>query len=85
VGVKDLFRLVSEEKLLDSVLGDKGETSQRTRLGLALAKARDRVIGAYCLRGGEEDHSCRQTYRLEPLTRPAPAAAAGDGMFELSG
>jgi hypothetical protein len=50
-----------------------------------LAKARDRVIGAYCLRGGEEDHSCRQTYRLEPLARPAPAAAAADGMFELSG
>jgi hypothetical protein len=85
VGVKDLFRLVTKEKLLDSVLGDKGEASQRIRLGLALGKARDRVVGEYRILGGEEDHSCRQNYRLEPVASHAPGTDAEGDTFELSG
>jgi hypothetical protein len=85
VGVKDLFQLVTEEKLLDAVLGDKGEASQRIRLGLALGKARDRVVGEYRILGGEEDHSCRQVYRLECLASPAPATEIGGDTFELCG
>ena len=38
MGVADLFTLVTAEKLLDEVLGDKGERSQRTRLGKAPAR-----------------------------------------------
>jgi hypothetical protein len=86
VGVKDLYELVTREKMLDSVLGDKGEASQRIRLGVALGKARDRVIGSYRVRGAEEDHSQRQMYRLE-LVAPSgtdPQANASD-TFEIVG
>lgn len=58
VGVKDLFQSATEEKLLDAVLGDKGEASQRIRLGRALGKARDRVVGEYRIHSCEENHSC---------------------------
>jgi hypothetical protein len=83
VGVKDLYDLVTREKLLDTVLGDKGEGSQRIRLGLALAKARDRVIGEYRIRAGEEDHSHRQVYRLE-LAAARKQSGGGD-TFEIAG
>ncbi len=33
VGVSELFTLATKHNLLDSELGDKGERSQRTRLG----------------------------------------------------
>jgi hypothetical protein len=86
VGVKDLFNLACGEQLLDSVLGDKGEKSQRIRLGLALARARDRVLGEFRIRGAEEDHSHRQVYRLEPAgPQTPPAPAPGADTFELSG
>jgi hypothetical protein len=64
VGVGELFTLVQEQKLLDAVLGDKGEKSQRTRLGLALGKAAERVYGDIRLELGHEDHKGRQQYRL---------------------
>jgi hypothetical protein len=67
VGVEEVFRLVTQQALLDSVLGDKGEKSQRTRLGLALGKAADRVFGDYCLERAGEDHKARQQYRLRRL------------------
>jgi putative DNA primase/helicase len=73
VRVEDLFELVTREKLLDSVLGDKGERSQRTRLGLALSKAADRVVAGYQVEAGEEDHSGRQRYRLR-RTDAAPGS-----------
>lgn len=85
VGVKDLYQLVSEEKLLDAVLGDKGEASQRIRLGRALGKVRDRVVAEYRILGGEEDHSCRQTYRLECVASPAPGTETGGDTFALCG
>jgi putative DNA primase/helicase len=85
VGVKDLFQLVTEEKLLDAVLGDKGEVSQRIRLGRALGKARDRVVGEYRILGGEEDHSCRQTYRLQQVASCVPSAETAGDTFELCG
>jgi hypothetical protein len=72
VGVEELFRLVTQQALLDSVLGDRGEKSQRTRLGLALGKASDRVFGEYCLDRAGEDHKGRQQYRLRPLQAEQP-------------
>ncbi len=85
VGVKYLFELAAGQGLLDSVLGDKGEKSQRIRLGLALAKARDRVVAGYRIRGEEDDHSHRQVFRLAPLEAQASGEPADGGTFELSG
>jgi putative DNA primase/helicase len=66
VGVEALFELATQEKLLDSVLGDKGERSQRIRMGRALGQAADRVIGEYRLVRAGEDHRQRQQYQLSP-------------------
>jgi hypothetical protein len=76
VGVERLFALALREKLLDSVLGDKGERSQRTRLGQALSKAVDRVYGELRVERGEADHCGRQQYRLRRVA--APQAAGGE-------
>jgi hypothetical protein len=88
VGVQELFRFVTQQGLLDGVLGDKGERSQRIRLGNALSKAADRVIGKYLLVRAGEDHSGRAQYQLCPApgADPAPGATpAGDGTFQISG
>jgi hypothetical protein len=74
VGVQELFRLATEHALLDSILGDKGEKSQRTRLGLAMGKAADRVFGEYRIERAQEDHKGRQQYylrRLQPEQTPS--------------
>jgi hypothetical protein len=76
VGVEELFVLATGEKLLDGVLGDKGERSQRIKLGLELPRVVDRVFGEYRIVRGEEDHKKRQQYRLEPSgekVTPKPA------------
>jgi hypothetical protein len=66
VGVQQLFELAKEQCLLDNVLGDREERSQRTRLGLALKKARDRVCGAYRIEYRGADNSERAQYGLAP-------------------
>ena len=66
VGVIQLYELANEESLLDRVLGDKNETSQRIKLGIALGKMRDRVISGFRIETADEDRSGRQHYRLEP-------------------
>ncbi len=48
VSAADLYPLALQVPL--SVLGDKSELSQRTRLGLALTSRSDRVIGNYTIR-----------------------------------
>jgi len=68
VGIAELFTLVTEQKLLDSVLGDKGEKSQRTRLGMQMSKMTDRVFGSYRIERAGEDHCARQLYRLVAIT-----------------
>jgi hypothetical protein len=79
VGVDSLFTLASEQKLLDSVLGNKGERSQRTRLGLALGKVADRVFDGYRVEHAGDDHKGRRQYRVgrigatpEPTPTPKP-------------
>jgi hypothetical protein len=74
VGVQELFRLATEQSLLDSVLGDKGEKSQRTRLGLAMGKATDRVFGEYRIERADEDHKGRQQYRLRRTLPEQPSS-----------
>jgi hypothetical protein len=87
VGVAGLFALATDQKLLDSVLGDKGERSQRTKLGFALAAAVDRVFGDYRVEQGGEDHSKRQQYRLRAVQaneqpQPEQPSDAGIGQWE---
>jgi hypothetical protein len=72
VGVEELFALATGQKLLDSVLGDKGEKSQRIRLGLALAKAADRIYGAVRIERAGEDHKARQQYRVRRAQADGP-------------
>jgi hypothetical protein len=67
VGVRELFALATCQQLLDRVLGDKGERSQRTRLGVALGKVVDRVFGEHQLLRIEDDNSGRAQYRLRPV------------------
>jgi hypothetical protein len=86
VGVKDLYDLAITEKLLDSVLGDGEERSQRTRLGIQLGKARDRVIGCYRICAADLDNCSRQMYHLTQIvgqhagaaTTPPPARVDDD-------
>jgi hypothetical protein len=80
VGVEELYTLVTTEKLLDSVLGDKGERSQRIRLGRALGKAADRVYGEYRMERGADDHKGRQQFRLKHA--PAPPQASDMQQWE---
>jgi putative DNA primase/helicase len=81
VGVQELFALATANTLLDSVLGDKGERSQRTRLGQALARVADRVFGEHRIeRDTKKDHSDRQQFRLVQVgPQGAPAATAKPG------
>jgi hypothetical protein len=88
VGVAALFALAAEQKLLDSVLGDKGEKSQRIRLGKALAQMSDRVVAGFRLESAGQDFKARQQYCLQPAGTGETAAAgpppADDGLCEWS-
>jgi hypothetical protein len=81
-GVKDLYQLATKHTLLDRVLGDKGERSQRTRLGLQLSKKRDQIIADYRIVENDENHNACKTYSLEP-TKPSGDPALTE--FEISG
>lgn len=83
VGVDQLYLLATRERLLDRVLGDKGERSQRIRLGIALGKAVDRVLGACRVEQGEDDHKGRQQFRLCRVEEePTPTAEATPGAVD---
>jgi hypothetical protein len=70
VGTEELYSLAEKQSLLPDVLGDGGERSQRTRLGKALGRMRDRIIGAYRIANEGEDRKGRRLYRLEPARLP---------------
>ena len=61
-----LYDLASTETLLDRIMGDKGERSQRVRLGNALGKMTERVIAGFRIEKVAEDRSGRQLFQLEP-------------------
>ena len=77
VGTEVLHALASGRRLLDPVLGDGGERSQRTRLGQALAKAAGRAFGAWQVERAGQDHCRRQRWRL--VYADGGAAPGGDG------
>jgi hypothetical protein len=59
-----------------ALLGDGSPRSQSTRLGNALAGARDRVFGANRIESaGRDGHSKAALYRLRPMGAPGAAAA----------
>ncbi len=47
VGVQDVWALTLGHRGVDLDLGDKGERSQRTRLGKMVGRMRDRIFGGY--------------------------------------
>lgn len=81
VGVNDLFRLASGEELLDEVLGDGKEHSQRSRLGHALRKLRDRVFDGIKVEQGTKDKSGRASYRLSKEGEDVEDADATTGVI----
>jgi len=86
VGVEELFTLVTQDHLLDSVLGEGNDKSQRSRLGRALVRAAERVVGGFRLERAKEDHKGRQRYRLEPVAvtdTAGPAASAPEPAEEI--
>jgi hypothetical protein len=64
VGTAALYDVARERELLGSVLGDKSERSQKTRLGRALTASRDRQFGPYRLSVGRDGHSKAAQFRL---------------------
>jgi bifunctional DNA primase/polymerase-like protein/primase-like protein len=73
VGTEELYALTTAETLLPEVLGDGGERSQRTKLGKALGRMRDRIIGPYRIVSEREDRKGRRLYRLESTGLPTSA------------
>jgi hypothetical protein len=70
VGTEELYALATDLTLLPDVLGDGGDRSQRTKLGKALGRMRDRIIGTYRIVSEREDGKGRRLYRLEPTEVP---------------
>lgn len=71
VQTEDLFQVATQNDLLGSTLGDKSERSQKTRLGKALAKMRDRVVGEHRIEAGGNDRRARKIYRLQSADGPS--------------
>jgi hypothetical protein len=92
VGVEELYALASQRSLLDAELGDGGTRSQRTKLGLALGRMRDRVIGGFRYERVQDDHSGRKRYQLQTIEpvgqteppQPSQALQPGEDVGEWS-
>ena len=71
--VKDLCALAHQKELLPDVLGDGMDTSQRTRLGNALASRRGRIFAGYQIHfDGRSKHGTQ--YRLKVVAAPVAVA-----------
>ena len=64
VDVGALHQLAVREKHLDAVLGDRGERSERTRLGKAVGRQLNRVTGGGRVVAAGANDKGRPTYRL---------------------
>jgi hypothetical protein len=72
VRLADLLALCEKGDLMPTLLGDGSPRSQSTRLGNALAGARDRVFGAQRIESaGRDSHSKAALYRLRPMASTA--------------
>lgn len=77
VDAGQLLDLATQRELLGSVIGDKGQRSQRIRLGRALGAARDRRFGELCLRAEWDKKSKQQAYSLVREAGTEPSTGAG--------
>ena len=77
VDVGALHQLAVREKCLDAVLGDRGERSERTRLGMAVTRQLNRVTGGVRVVAAGANDKGRPTYRLlaDDTTRVEDVAA----------
>ena len=82
VQVHELFCLANETELLGAILGDKSERSQKIRLGKALAKMRERVVGDHRIETAGQDKSSRNVYRLRPHDKASPERGVTLSMFD---
>ncbi len=73
----DLHRLAIDKDLLGRVLGEKGERSQKIRLGIALQSVRDRQFGTFRIVSAPDANAGASRYRLvragDPRDSSAPA------------
>lgn len=76
VTTTELHRLALSADLLLEVLGDRGEHSQKTRLGRALGSVRDRQVGRWRITLDGEARSRALLWRLVPAETPSPRDSA---------
>jgi hypothetical protein len=68
IGVDQLLSLATKHKLLTDLRSGRTERGARTAVGMELGKQRDRVIGAYRIRGaGTSSETGAAMYALEKL------------------
>lgn len=82
-GTRELFRIAEEKDLLLMVRGDKGEHSQRIRMGKALGQTRDRQIGPFRIEQAGRNRSGGILYRLTNLEDTMTEAAATSELEEV--
>lgn len=68
-GVKasNLVEFAADEKLVPSIRGDRGSSSQGIRLGKALARMRGRVVGHWKIDRSFDSRTKSQMYKLNPI------------------
>lgn len=83
-GMRELFRIAEDRGLLLMVRGDKSEHSQRTRMGRALSRMRDRQIGLYRIEQTGKNRSGGVTYRLTLCEDVKPETATAVDIEEVN-
>lgn len=76
VGVKELYELAAAKGMLTEVLGDRGDRSQKIRLGVALGKQVDRVVGNFRFERRDTDRNGCARFALQELTAETIQSAA---------
>jgi hypothetical protein len=75
--VADLLALCDRHDLMLEARGERGEQSQRTRLGQALQGMRDRVFGSLRIICVPDPRGKVSLYALRPVEAPSPQRRAG--------
>ena len=67
---REIHSICTEEDILLEVLGYKGESSQKTRLGKALSKNLGRIYGGWRLESSEDTHKKTKLWRIVSVVDP---------------
>lgn len=73
----ELFDLCKKRNMMKNFLGDGNDASQLTKLGMTLAKQRDRQIGNFTISLYKGDKKHGRLYRLTPTVDPQPTSPEG--------